>query len=144
MRFFFVLVVLSISVAGSASAAESGARAVLDRGMATYKSSGASAGLKALTKNGPLAGEKTLAGVVNNLRTVEDAFGTFEGYDVIREQTITPRVRMIFFVLYYAKSIAYGRFTGYQLSSGEWVANGFTFNTDPSELIPSVVIFKGQ
>lgn len=142
MRKLIVLLAFVSTTVMGAGSSEGGPRLLLDRGLNTYKTSGAAAALKLLTKNGPLAGEKGIASVINNLRTVEEAYGRFEGYDVFRDQAVTPRLRMIYFVLYYEKNITYGRFTGYQLASGEWISTGFTFNTDPSELVPAAVMFK--
>jgi len=142
MRIVLLCFVLLFGLASTAEAADSGARVLLDRGMAVYKSSGASAGFNALTKNGPLAGERTLSAVLNNLRTVEEALGPFEGHEIIREHEVTPRVRFIFFTMNYGKGPVYARITAYRLASGEWISYYFNFNTDPNEIVPAQVMFK--
>lgn len=97
MRIVLHCFVLLFCLAAEADAADSGARVLLDRGMAVCKSNGASAGFDTLTENEPWTVGRVLSSMLNNLKPVEEALGPFESHEVIRERELTPRVRFIFF-----------------------------------------------
>lgn len=118
-------------------AEQGSARGLLESGMNAYLTGDAVAAMQTLLKNGPH--ENSNQGV-DPLKYWEKSYGKFEGFDIIKEKSLTPRVQIIFFVLNYSKGILLGRFIAYKLGSGQWVTVGF--KTDPSSQLTEFLPFQ--
>lgn len=113
------------------------ARAHVEIGASAYLKDGANAAITAWLKGGPFEGNTQATAQANLLRQVEDILGKPEGFEVISENAISPKLTMILSVVYYQKGPLFGRFLIYKLASGSWVATEFRFDADAAKVFPS-------
>ncbi len=104
-------------------------------GLQAYKEKGPDEAIKAWIKDSPIDGSKEALGQANNLRMIENFYGSYSGYEVVSTRAISPRTQMFFLVLNFEKGPLFARFLVYRSESG-WIVTSLDFNTK-SELIPS-------
>ena len=109
-RFLLALFSCSAFVFASAFAAEPGARALVERGLSAYITGGPDAAIKAWLKGSGMEGNTQSLTQANNLRQIEDFYGKPESYDIVKENSISPRSQMIVFSINHVKGIVFGRF----------------------------------
>ena len=63
---------------------------VIAAGMTAYKAEGPEAALRAWLKGSPIDGSREALSQSNNLRQIQDFYGNFRGFEVIRTQDLTP------------------------------------------------------
>ncbi|WP_310601483.1 hypothetical protein [Desulfobulbus sp.] len=142
MRTFLLLLFFcSVVLSTSAFAVEPGAKAFVERGLSAYLTDGPDAAIKAWLKGSGMEGNTQALTQANSLRQIEDFYGKPESYDIVKENTISPRSVMVVFTINHAKGIVFGRFQVYRTKSGEWVATEFKFNTEAAVLLPPEMVF---
>ncbi len=84
--------------------------------------------------NAPLM-SSTLQGVV------KEAVGKCTGYSAIDTLSITDNTQVVFVESQHEYGALFWAFTTYKSPRG-WIISNFTFNTDPSEVIPISIMFR--
>ena len=117
-------------------------RDLIQSGVDAYIQAGAGSAFSAWSKGGAIEGSTQEKLKFDSLKQIDALYGKMEGFDVILDLSISPRVRMVYIVLYYAKGTAYGYFETYRLKSGAWVMASMSINTAPSEVIPAALLTR--
>ncbi|MGH9684788.1 MAG: hypothetical protein ACRD4S_14395 [Candidatus Acidiferrales bacterium] len=104
-------------------------------GAEAYKADGPEAAIKAWLKDSPLDGSKEALAQANVLRQIQDFYGAYKDFDVIRSQNISPKIQTIYLTLNYEKGPLFGKFVSYRTDHG-WVLTNFAFNTKPENILP--------
>lgn len=117
-------------------AQEQPAASLIKAGVDAYLKEGAAAGLRAWLKGSPAEGNAEALSQANVLKQIEELYGKFEGHDIISNATITSRVNLIYFVLYYEKGVVYCNFEIYKLKQGQWVLGELNFHTKSEKILP--------
>lgn len=115
---------------------------LVQSGVEAYMKSGPGAAFAAWSRGGAVEGNIQLRLKFDALKQIDAAFGRIEGSDVILDLNVGTRVRMIYFVLYYAKGTAYGYMEAFRLGSGGWVMADMDINTRPQEIIPAPLLSR--
>ncbi|PUB82490.1 MAG: hypothetical protein B6D78_15760 [gamma proteobacterium symbiont of Ctena orbiculata] len=114
---------------------------IVTRGLEAYTKGGAKAAIESWIKDSGLEGSKEALAQANVLRQVEDYYGEYVGYDIVKDHQLTKRVHMIVFVMNYTKGPLFGRFQSYRSNSGKWVATEFKFHTEAVMVLPKSIVF---
>lgn len=122
-------------------AASDDATSIVKRGLDAYAKGGAKEAIESWISGSGLEGSKEALSQANILRQVEDYYGEYEGYDVVKDHKISERVHMVVFVMNYKKGPLFGRFQSYRSNSGQWVATEFKFHTEAATVLPSSIVF---
>ena len=101
----------------------------------------ASLAMKTWLKGSGMEGNTQALTQANNFRQLEDYYGKPESYDILKENTISPRSKMIVFAINYAKGVAFVRFQAYRTKSGEWVSTDFKLHSEAAMLLPSKMVY---
>lgn len=141
MRKFFLALFVFSAFASSSLAAESEAKALVSRGLSTYLTDGPEVAIKTWLKGSGMEGNTQALTQANSLRQIEDFYGKPESYDILRQNTISPRAEMIVFSINYAKGVVFGRFQAYKTKSGDWVTTEFKFHTEAAVILPAEMAF---
>lgn len=105
-------------------------------GLDAYKAEGPEAALKAWVKGGPLEGSKDALSQANVLRQVQDYYGVYKAFDVIRSRNLSPTTRIFYLTMDYEKGPVFAKFVAYRTEQG-WIVTTFTFNTKDDLIVPS-------
>jgi hypothetical protein len=108
---------------------------VILSGMEAYKADGPEAAVKAWIQGSALDGSKDALGQANLLREVQDYYGSYKSFDVIRTRNLSPTTRIVYIIMDYEKGPLFARFVVYRVGQG-WVLVGFTFNTKLEVMAP--------
>ena len=106
-----------------------------------YLKEGADAFIPALMKGSPLEGEKAVLTQANNIRQIEAYYGKFLGIEPMREEQLSNRVRLVYYVMNYENSPVFGYVVLYSKPEGE-IVTSFQFNTELWQIAPNEVIFN--
>jgi hypothetical protein len=109
---------------------------VILSGLEAYKAGGAEAAIKAWIKDSPLEGSKDVLAQANLLKTVQDYYGAYKAFDVIRSQNLAPTTRVIYMILDFEKGPLFAKFVVYRVEKG-WILTTFTFNTKEELILPA-------
>lgn len=121
--------------------AETPATSIVVSGLEAYKTGGATEAIQGWIKGSGLEGSKEALSQANVLRQVEEFYGEYQGFDIIRDHEMSPRVHMIVFVMNYEKGPLFSRFQSYLSDSGKWVATEFKLHTEANMILPNNVVF---
>ncbi|WP_249328005.1 hypothetical protein [Pseudoalteromonas sp. S4488] len=138
MKKIYLLFVLLFS-SHTSFAIELGDR--IDAATEAYLKDGVDAFIPKLMKGSPLEGEKGVLTLSNNIRQIEAYYGKFLGIEPMREEQLSKRVRLVYYVMNYENSPVFGSVILYSKPEGE-VITSFQFNTELWQITPNEVIFK--
>ncbi|NBW78584.1 MAG: hypothetical protein EBR27_06175 [Betaproteobacteria bacterium] len=143
MRYIVSLIVFAVTLlsGGMSNAQPATARALVEAGAAAYVKDGASAAVQVWVEGSALQGNTQALSQANSLRQVEDFFGKPTSYEVVAENPIGSRSRLILFVINYQKGALYARFQAYQIDGGKWVTTEFKFQTEAANIFPQSVVY---
>lgn len=141
MRMIISIFVLAFVVSVPAFAGNSDAISIVKRGLDAYAKGDAKAAIESWIKGSGLEGSKEALSQANVLRQVEDYYGEYEGYEIVKDHKISKRVHMVIFVMNYKKGPLFGRFQSYHSNSGQWVATEFKFHTEAPVILPNSVVY---
>jgi hypothetical protein len=105
-------------------------------GLEAYKADGPDAAIKAWVKGGPLEGSKDALSQANVLRQIQDYYGTYKAFDLIRSRNLSPTTRVIYLTLDYEKGPLFAKFVIYRTEQS-WILTSFTFNTKEEMVLPA-------
>jgi hypothetical protein len=108
---------------------------VILSGMEAYKSDGPEAAVKAWIQGSALDGSKDALSQGTLLREVQDFYGSYKSFDVIRSRNLTPTTRIIYIILDYEKGPLFARFVVYRVEQ-RWILVSFIFNTKLEVIAP--------
>jgi hypothetical protein len=106
--------------------------------MEAYKNEGPEAAIKAWIKGSPIDGSRDALSQANVLRQVQDFYGAYKSYELIKSRDLTPTTRILYFTLDYEKGPLFAKFLIYRTEQG-WIVVNFAFNTKEEVIIPSVL-----
>jgi hypothetical protein len=104
-------------------------------GLDAYKAEGADAAIKAWIKGSALDGSKDALSQANILRQIQDFYGSYKTFELIRTRNLTPNIKIIYLALDYEKGPLFAKFVVYQTEQ-VWILTTFTFNTKEELIIP--------
>jgi hypothetical protein len=107
-------------------------------GLEAYKAEGAEAAITAWIKGSPIDGSKDALSQANILRQIQDFYGPYKAFDLIRSRILTPNVRVIYLTLNYEKGPLFAKFVVYQNAQG-WILTNFLFNTKEELILPQTL-----
>ncbi len=131
----FALPVISRTQASSAGQKEE-VPSFVTAGFQAYKEKGPEEAVRVWIKDSPIDGSKDALSQANNLRQIQDFYGTFRGYDLMDVKDLTGRIRVIYIAMNYEKGPLFARFLAFRTEEHEWVLTNFTFNTKPEMILP--------
>jgi len=88
-----------------------------------------------------LEGEKSILTQSNSIEQIEEYYGSYQGFEVMYEKSLTEKVRLLYYVMNYEKSPVFGVVTYYK-RKGEEIVTNFNFHTDLWKIVPNEVVFK--
>lgn len=135
MSFLLVLVPLTTFADSST------ATGLVESGLSAYLKDGPDAAIKAWLQGSGMEGNTQALTQANNLRQIEDFYGKPESFDIVKENEISPRSRMVIFAINHAKGIVFGRFQAYQVKSGNWVSTELKFHSEAASVLPADIVF---
>jgi hypothetical protein len=115
-------------------------RALVEAGVTAYMQEGAGAAIKAWMKGGYLDGNQEMLSQANIFNQIESFSGKPEGFDIIAEQPLAPRAKIIYFIINMQKGPLFCKFQVYEKRPGGWVTNRVDFNTEASKIIPKAMV----
>jgi hypothetical protein len=112
---------------------------IIQFGLETYKSEGPEAAVKAWVKGGPYDGNKDVAvGQATILRQAQGVYGTYRGYEVIREQDISASVRAFYLTLNFERGPVFSRFIVFRSEQGAMIT-ALNFSVKPEDIVPNLL-----
>jgi len=113
---------------------------IIERGLAAYKDSGAKAAVEAWIQGSAIEGSKEALSQANNLRQVEDFYGKYDSFDIIKANEITKKVSIVFLVINYQNGPLFARFDTFKNNKGQWVVATFNFHTKITQVFPQEMV----
>lgn len=107
----------------------------ISAGLNAYKSKGPDEAVRTWIAKSPLEGNTAALTQANNLRQIQDFYGTYEGYEPVSSRTITTTTKVFYLVLKYEKGPLFAKFVSYETSKG-WILTSFDFNTKEELILP--------
>jgi hypothetical protein len=104
-------------------------------GFDAYKSKGPEDAVRTWIKGAGIDGSKEALSQSNNLRQIEDYYGKYQNFEVVKVQTISPKTQAVYVVMDYEKGPVFAKFMVYRTDQG-WVLAYFTFNTKEELVFP--------
>lgn len=104
-------------------------------GLNSYKAKGPEEAVKSWIANSPIDGSTAALTQANNLRQIQDFYGTYESYELVTSRAISPSTQVIYLVLRYEKGPLFARFVTYKSAKG-WILTSFDFNTKQEAVFP--------
>jgi hypothetical protein len=132
----FIAASLTVSVPVSAADLKDVLPDVVARGLAGYAKDGAEAAVRAWVAGGPLESDEFVVSQASGLKRIETFYGAYQGYDLIRSQEITPRLKAVYLTMYFEKGPAFCYLLCYQTASGGWAVSDFDGSTSPRRILP--------
>jgi hypothetical protein len=108
---------------------------VILSGLDAYKAEGPEAAVKVWIQGSAIEGSKDALSQANLLREVQDYYGAYKSFDVIRSRNLSPTTRIIYIILDYEKGPLFARFVVYRVEQ-RWILVSFTFNTKLEVMAP--------
>lgn len=110
---------------------------VVVSGLDGYKAKGAEEAIRLWVKDSPLEGGKDAANQVSALHQIEELYGAYQWFEVVRMREVSPRTLTVYLVLDYERGPLFARFTVYR-SNHRWIMTYFDFNTREDGVFPVV------
>ena len=108
---------------------------VITDGLKAYKDTGPEEAVKAWIKGSPIDGSREALSQSNNLHQVQDFYGAYQDYDLVKIVTVSPRIMDVYLVLDFQKGPLFSKFVLYRTDQG-WVLTSFNFNTKTDAVFP--------
>ena len=137
---FLVLFAFCSAVQNSYAEYDS-AKELIDAGVKSYKKEGAKAAILAWLKGSALEGSKEALSQANMLRQVEDFYGSFLDYDIIKINDLSKRSKIYCLSINYQKGPLYCRFQVYQNVNNKWISTEFKFHTEAKMIFSDNLVF---
>jgi hypothetical protein len=86
-------------------------------------------------------GSKDALSQANNFRQVQDFYGNFIDYNVVKVKELSGSSSAYLIEMKYEKGNLFSKFFTYKKPDGKIVINTFNFHTNPETVWPSSVVF---
>jgi len=131
-----ILTIAILLFATTAHATNKTAEELVINGLTAYQNNDARAAIQTWIKGSGLEGSKEALSQANTIKQIEDFYGAYESYEIVKSHKISKRSTMVLFVMNFNKGITYVRFQVYKTKDGSWVATEFKFHTEASQIWP--------
>jgi hypothetical protein len=112
--------------------------AIVLSGLKAYKDKGADEAVRAWIKGSAIDGSKEALTQANNLRQIEDYYGSYRDFEVVAITDVTPKTRAVYIVLDFEKGPLFAKFVVYRPNES-WILVNFNFNTKEEAILPTAV-----
>ena len=109
--------------------------AIIISGLDAYKDKGPDEAVKAWIKGSAIEGNKDALTQSNSLRTIEEYYGHYLGYEVVGSRDFSPSTKIIYIIMKYDKGPIFCRFVVYKADK-QWILVSFDFNVKSQEVFP--------
>lgn len=140
MKLHTLSFLLAFAVSTPSQAQSVSARALVEQGASAYVKEGASAAVAIWLKGSALEGNTQATSQANGLRQVEDFYGKPTGFDILKEVTLSPRSKLVFYAINFQKGLLYARMQAYELPTSGWVTTEFKFHTEAVNILPPSMV----
>ena len=130
-----LIVALGLPAATVAQTAD-GPKAIVE----AYLKGDAAAAMREWVKGSFMESNPQAMSQANSLRQIEDFYGKPQGYDLVKEATITPRAKTVYFTLNFERGIAFARLNAYRKDDGTWITTSLFFHTEAPQVFPSSLL----
>lgn len=113
--------------------------ALVKRGLDAYSKEGATAAITSWVKGSYLENDKKALSQADTLKQVEGLYGSYEGYEILKQQEVTKRNYIVYFVIYYTKGPLYCSVNTYKTKKNGWILTNFIFHSDIQMVFPESV-----
>ena len=137
----FLLLLLTFTFSSATFAAGKSAQDLVESGLKAYAKNDARAAIQIWIKGSGLEGSKNALSQANSLKQIEDYYGKYENYEIVRSHKLSKRSTIILFVMNYSKGITYAKFQAYKTKSNVWVATEFKFHTEAARIWPKADVY---
>jgi hypothetical protein len=110
---------------------------VIVSGLDGYKSKGAEEAIRLWVKDSPLEGSNDAASQVTALHQIEQLYGAYQWFEVVRIREVSPRILTLYLILDYERGPLFARFTVYR-SNHRWIMTSIDFNPREETIFPVV------
>jgi hypothetical protein len=136
MKSIFAIILIGLTISGSAFAQKDVPSVVTD-GLNAYQKSGGKAALAAWLKGSPMENDTTTSITMSGLLgQIETAYGKMVGFDVLQVVTVSPALQRLYILIRFEKGPVYASFDCYKGSVG-WIIPIMNLNTKASEVLPA-------
>jgi hypothetical protein len=109
---------------------------IIVSGMDAYKTKGPDEAVKTWIKGSPVEGSKEALSQSNNLRQIQDFYGSYQSFDLISMRELSPSVRIYYLAMNFDKGPLFAKFILYRAEQG-WILTSFLFNTSDTAILPT-------
>lgn len=131
-----IIAALTIFAPATFAAGQPNVPPVLKDGFAAYKNKGSTSAIKTWLKGSPLEGSTAALSQANILNQVQDFYGKYSSYEILRVHPVDARTTMVLGVLDFEKGPLFYKFLLYKTKAGTWIVDFFMFNTEPEKVWP--------
>lgn len=114
---------------------------MLKAGFAKYEKEGPKAALESWTKGSALEGSKDALSQANHFRQIEDFYGKYIGYRVVKQNQIAKNSFVYLIVIEYEKGDLFSKFFVYKKQDSQNVVTTFNFHTNAEAVWPASIVF---
>lgn len=107
-------------------------------GLQAYKNRGPEDAVQAWIKGSAIEGNRDALTQANNLREVQDYYGSYRDYEVVSIHDLTSRTRVVYLVLNFDKGPLFAKFVAYRPDQ-VWILANFNFNTKEEVILPTAI-----
>lgn len=133
----FLLLFPLTAIAGPAGEIPS----LLKTGFDKYATDGPRAAIESWSKGSTLDGSKEVLSQANKFKQIEDFYGKYVGYELVRNSQISESTSACLVNIKYEKGNLFSAFYLYRKPDGQQVVTTFNFHTVATEIWPESVIF---
>jgi len=116
----------------------------LKNGFDSYQKEGAKSALEAWTKGSGMEGSREALSEANKFKQIEDFYGKYIGYEVVKEITISKRSSVYLIDIFFEKGNVFSKFFLYEKQNGQFAITTFNFHTNAEAVWPKCSIFESN
>lgn len=144
MKTFLVLFLYVFLITTPAISFSSDLPIIIKNGFSKYEKEGPKAAIAEWTKGSAVEGSKEALSHANQFRQIQDFYGNYLGYEVVKVNIITPSTSVVLTNINYEKGNLYSTFFCYQMKNGKIIINSFNFHTTADVIWPKSIIYGAE
>jgi hypothetical protein len=106
-------------------------------GLEAYSKDGCNAAVDVWLKNSVMDRVPGARGQLAQIAQVEEFYGRYEGYELVRDSMLTPRLVRYYLAIYYERGPLWVYFDIYEKKDGSFLITEVQFNTKANLILPS-------
>lgn len=130
-----VCFLLPASCAFSQSPAGPEVPKVLILGFDAYKMGGPDEAMRTWLRGSPNEGNRDVFSQALVLRSVQETYGAYRGFQVVSAREVTPSTRILYMTIDYEKGPLFAKFVLYRTDPG-WIVTDLAFNANDAAILP--------